>query len=96
MLLAKISNGGQVDRQQALKVFFGLITDGESIGDKSVATVMMMPVAGRYCFFIFTREPEDSNCMVDARVSHNGVSIREEINAERCPFSNGRSSRCAP
>ena len=30
--------------------FFGLITDGESIGDKSVATVMMMPVAGRYCF----------------------------------------------
>jgi|TARA_B100001063_G_scaffold230194_1_gene243071 hypothetical protein len=50
MLLAKISNGGQVDRQQALKVFFGLITDGESIGDKSVATVMMMPVAGRYCF----------------------------------------------
>jgi hypothetical protein len=28
--------------------FFGLITDGESIGDKSVATVRMMPVAGRY------------------------------------------------
>ena len=58
MLLAKISNGGQVDRQHTLNDFFWrLITGGESIGDKSAATVMMMQVVGGYCLR-FSRESQ--------------------------------------